>query len=69
MVENDRWKRKEDLEHLADPVERTLAECLKLCYIEGKKKKKGWFLDFFNITFTIHRTAGEGGGHFQFLMH
>ena len=46
MVENDRWKRKEDLERLADPVERTLAERLKLCYIEGKKKKKGWFIFF-----------------------
>ena len=56
MVENDRWKRKEDLERLVDPVERTLAERLKLCYIEGKKKKKGCFLrffilDFFHITF------------------
>ena len=56
MVQNDRWKRKEDLERLVDPVERTLAERLKLCYIEGKKKKKGCFLrffilDFFHITF------------------
>ena len=51
MVENDRWKRKEDLERLVDPVERTLAERLKLCYIEGKKKKKGCFLRFFILDF------------------
>ena len=51
MVENDRWKRKEDLERLVDPVERTLAERLKLCYIKGKKKKKGCFLRFFILDF------------------
>ena len=54
MVENDRWKRKEDLERLVDPVERTLAERLKLCYIEGKKKKKGCFFEFFYIGFLSH---------------
>ena len=39
MVENDRWKKKEDIERLKDPVERKLVELLKLCYVEGKKKK------------------------------
>ena len=43
MVENDRWKRKEDIERLKDPVERKLVERLKLCYVEGKKKKRGIF--------------------------
>ena len=51
MVENDPWERKEDLERLVDPVERTLAERLKLCYIEGKKKNKGCFLHFFILDF------------------
>ena len=73
MVENDRWKRKKDLERLVDPVERTLAERLKLCYI-GRKKEKECFvcflrlffsiLDFFKATFTIHRASGKGRGHF-----
>ena len=41
MAEADRWKRESDLERLTDPVERMLVKKNKLCYIEGKKKKKG----------------------------
>lgn len=37
-VEDDRWKRRFDIQEINDPVERKLAERLKLCYIEGKKK-------------------------------
>ena len=40
-VEDGRWKRKSDIENLDDPVERKLASRLKLCYVEGKKKKEG----------------------------
>ena len=40
-VESDVWKRKSDIAMLDDPVEKKLAERLKLCYIEDKKKKKG----------------------------
>ena len=46
MVENDRWKRKKDLECLVDPVESTLAERLKLWYIGRKKKKNVLFIFF-----------------------
>ena len=41
MAEEDRWKRESDLERLTDPVEKMLAKKNKLCYIEGKKKKRG----------------------------
>lgn len=40
MAEEDRWKREIDLERLTDPVEKMLAKKNKLCYIEGKKKKR-----------------------------
>ena len=38
-VKDDRWKRRTDIEKLSDPVEVTLANRLKLCYVEGKKKR------------------------------
>ena len=38
---NDTWKHKADIDALTDPVEIKLAERLKLCYVPGKKKKKG----------------------------
>ena len=38
-VKDDRWKLRRDIEHLNDPVEKTLAARLKLCYVEGKKQK------------------------------
>ena len=38
---NDTWKHKDEIEALTDPVEIKLAERLKLCYVPGKKKKKG----------------------------
>ena len=38
-VKDDRWKRRTDIEQLNDPVEKTLAGRLKLCYVKGKKKK------------------------------
>ena len=38
---DDTWKRREDIERLTDPVEIQLASRLKLCYVPGKKKKKG----------------------------
>lgn len=41
MVQDDRWKRQSDIDELDDPIEIKLAERLKLCYIEGKKKRKG----------------------------
>ena len=37
---DDRWKKKEYLDLIDDDIERKLAEKLKLCYIEGKKKNK-----------------------------
>ena len=40
-VEDWRWKRRTDVKNLKDPVEINLAETIELCYIEGKKKKKG----------------------------
>ena len=39
-VKDDRWKRRTDIEQLNDPAEKNLAARLKLCYVEGKKKKK-----------------------------
>ena len=38
-VRDDRWKRRTDIEQLNDPAEKNLAARLKLCYVEGKKKK------------------------------
>ena len=38
-VKNDRWKLRSNIEQLNDPVEKTLAARLKLCYVEGKKQK------------------------------
>ena len=38
-VKDDRWKLRTDIEQLNDPVEKTLADRLKLCYVEGKKQK------------------------------
>ena len=40
-VLTDTWKRESDLHNLTDPIEKLLAERLKLCYIQGKKKRKG----------------------------
>ena len=40
-VESDIWKKKADIEKLENPVEKVLAKRLKICYIEGKKKKRG----------------------------
>ena len=40
-VEKDRWKKSLDIENLTNPVEKLLAQRLRLCYIEGKKKRKG----------------------------
>lgn len=53
---SDKWKRKTDLESLTDPVEKKLPERLKLCYVKGKKKRKGesfLFLLFTYFTFLI----------------
>ena len=35
-----KWKRKEDIENIEDPMERLLAERLKIIYSKGKKKKR-----------------------------
>ena len=40
MIESDRWKRESDIDRITDPVEKQLMQRLKLCYIEGKKKKR-----------------------------
>ena len=45
----DTWKRKSDIEKLTDPVEIKLASRLKLCYLPGKKKKKGKLIYLFII--------------------
>ena len=37
-VEDDRWKRRFDLEHIDNITEKKLAERMKLCYVEGKKR-------------------------------
>ena len=42
----DTWKSSEDIKGLTDPVEVKLAERLKLCYLPGKKKKKGMCVPF-----------------------
>ena len=39
-VEDGRWKKRNDIENLDDPVEQKLSSRLKLCYVEGKKKKE-----------------------------
>ena len=38
-VKYGRWKRITDIEKLSDPVEVTLSKRLRLCYVEGKKKR------------------------------
>ena len=38
-VEDDRWKRRFDIDQLDNVVEKKLAERMRLCYVEGKKKK------------------------------
>ena len=40
-VEKDLWKRRKDIEDLDDPIEKKLAERLKLCYLQGKQKRNG----------------------------
>ena len=40
-VSDGRWKRQSDIEKLEDPLERTLANKIQLCYLEGKRKAKG----------------------------
>ena len=37
-VEDDRWKRRFDIENIEDTAEKKLAERMKLCYVEGKKR-------------------------------
>ena len=39
-INSDKWKRKEDIENIEHPMERLLAERLKIIYSKGKKKKK-----------------------------
>ena len=39
-INSDKWKRKEDIENIEDPMERLLAERLKIIYSKGKKKKR-----------------------------
>ena len=46
---NDTWKRRSDIERLTDPVEIKLAERMKLCYLPGKKKKKGMSFNLISI--------------------
>ena len=35
------WKRKGNLEQLDQTIEKTFANCLKFCYVEGMKKVGG----------------------------
>ena len=43
MVEIDSRKMKKDKERLKDPAERKLVDHFPLCYMEGKKTKRGIF--------------------------
>ena len=43
MVEIDSRKMKKDKEWLKDPAERKLVDHFPLCYMEGKKTKRGIF--------------------------
>ena len=52
-VKDDRWKRRTDIAKLSDPVEITLAKRLKLCYVEGKKKKDANGNALVPILFTV----------------
>ena len=36
---SNKWKRKEDIENIEDPMETLLTERLKIIYSKGKKKK------------------------------
>ena len=36
----DQWKRNEDIERIKDPVEKLLAERLKIIYVKGKRKRR-----------------------------
>ena len=58
MAEEDRWKRESDLERLTDPVEKMLAKKNKLCYIEGKKKKREVRFRL-NIFYVIYFSLGH----------
>lgn len=50
-VEDGRWKRQSDLDHL-DDLEKKMAERLSICYIEGKKKVKSKNNNLVPILFT-----------------
>ena len=39
-INSDKWKRKEDIENIEDPMDRLLEERLKIIYSKGKKKKR-----------------------------
>ena len=39
-INSDKWKRKEDIENIEDPMEGLLAERMKIIYSKGKKKKR-----------------------------
>ena len=39
-INSNKWKRKEDIENIEDPMERLLEERLKIIYSKGKKKKR-----------------------------
>ena len=39
-INSDKWRRKEDIENIEDPMEKLLAERLKIIYSKGKKKKR-----------------------------
>lgn len=55
-VEDGRWKRQKDLDHL-DDLEKKMAERLSICYIEGKKKVKSKKNNLVPILFTPESVA------------
>lgn len=55
-VEDNRWKRRTDVDALSDPVEKKLAERMGICYLPGKRKKGG-NNELVPILFTCEVTA------------
>ena len=39
-INSNKWKRKEDIENIEDPMERLLEERMTIIYSKGKKKKR-----------------------------
>ena len=57
-VMQDRWKRQEDIQGIQDPVERKLVESLKVCYLQGKRKRGKTSRSIIPVLFTEDMVKG-----------